>query len=48
MSMSEMDALHRLVDGDVKDDKAVYERPALRRIGWLRDVTAGGPSADST
>ncbi|HWQ70266.1 MAG TPA: hypothetical protein VN494_10030 [Patescibacteria group bacterium] len=38
--MRETEELDQLVDGKVKEDKAAYQRPTLRRIGWLRDVTA--------
>ncbi|MCZ7626466.1 MAG: hypothetical protein M5R38_12380 [Candidatus Methylomirabilis sp.] len=38
--MRETEELRRLVNGEVEEGKAPYHRPILRRIGWLRDVTA--------
>ena len=38
--MRETEELGQLVDVEVNDGKAPYQRPTLRRIGRLRDVTA--------
>lgn len=38
--MRETEELGQLVDVEAKEGKLPYQRPTLRRIGWLRDVTA--------
>ena len=34
------------IDDEAEEAKAAYERPILRRVGWLRDVTAQAASSD--
>ncbi|WP_161953939.1 hypothetical protein [Candidatus Methylomirabilis limnetica] len=38
--MGESGKTAELIDREAKESKAAYERPILRRVGWLRDVTA--------
>ncbi|HWQ70267.1 MAG TPA: hypothetical protein VN494_10035 [Patescibacteria group bacterium] len=45
--MGETEKPGQFLDSEIQEDKAVYQRPTLRRIGWLRDVTAGGASNDT-
>ncbi|MGB4780665.1 hypothetical protein [Candidatus Methylomirabilis sp.] len=40
--MGESGKTAELIDREAKECKAPYQRPTLRRVGWLRDVTANG------
>jgi hypothetical protein len=44
--MKEAEEWGQLIDGEVKKSKSPYQRPALRRVGSLRDVTAQVISSD--
>lgn len=38
--MGELKESKQHINDEAEEAKATYERPILRRVGWLRDVTA--------
>lgn len=40
--MGESGKTAELIDREAKEGKVPYQRPTLRRVGRLRDVTASG------
>jgi hypothetical protein len=40
MTMRETEELGQIIDDEAEESKIPYQRPVLRRVGLLRDVTA--------